>query len=40
MFYVGTRSFTNCSDASVSKDAVLSKVLLSQADFSKFDLNC
>ena len=39
-FPVGACSCIKCSDAGVSKNAVLSKVLLSQADFSKFDLNC
>ena len=38
-FSVGARLYNKCSDA-VSKNTVLSKVLLSQADFSKFDLNC
>ena len=39
-FSVGARLYNKCSDAAVSKNTVLSKVLLSQADFSKFDLNC
>ena len=38
--FVGAHSCNKCSDAAVSKDAVLSKVLFSQATFSKFDLNC
>ena len=33
IFSVGACSCNKCSDAAVSKNAVLSKVLLSQADF-------
>ena len=37
---IGACLCSKCSDAAESKKAVLSKLLLSQADFSKFDLNC
>ena len=40
IFSVCACSCNKCSDAAVSKNAVLSMVLLSQAGFSKFDLNC
>ena len=40
LFSVRARSCNKCSDAAVSKNAVLSKVLFSQAKISKFDLNC
>ena len=35
-FSVGARSCTKCSDTTVSNNAVLSTVILPQADYSKF----